>query len=348
MNRQDSASLREAREIPGDLPDAVSPQTLRNFPLAMVLADPRQEDCPIVYVNKAFTRNTGYSAEAVVGRNCRFLQGERTAERDRAALREAVVEGREVTLDILNYRADGTTFVNRLMVAPLRDEETGEVLYFLGVQTERTHPTSHAEMAADLDGQLAELQHRVKNHLAMILSLVRLEMRNRPPHEVIDILVRRVESLSLLYEEFVVSDDRRRENRIDLGAYLSRVATAVHGLDGRPTVILNIDCASVTTRFEDAAPVGLLLSELLTNAFQHGFKRCERGSVNVSLQEVGGQHGRVRLAVSDDGAGFPPDAWPSTESLGGRIARQLIERIGAELDVESGKAGTRIELTFAP
>ncbi len=348
MHRDEAAAPTVAREIPRDLPEEISRRTLYNFPLSMVLADPRREDCPIVYANKAFTETTGYSPEAVVGRNCRFLQGEKTADADRAALREAISEGREVTVDILNYRADGTTFVNRLMVAPLKDDESGQILYFIGVQIERTQPPGHAERAADLDAQLTELQHRVKNHLAMILSLVRLEMRNRRPDEVIDILVRRVESLSLLYDEFVVSDDRRRENRIDLGAYLSRVATAVHGLDGRPTVILNIDCASVTTRFEDAAPVGLLLSELMTNAFRHGFGESRGGSVCVSLQEVEERAGRVRLLVTDDGDGFDPADWPSGESLGGRIARQLIERIDADLSVESDAAGSRIELTFAP
>ena len=91
--------------------------------VAMVLTDPRQDDNPIIYVNRAFERMTGYSAAAAVGRNCRFLQGDQTSARDIDALRRALAEEQEISLDLLNYRADGEPFMNRLIISPIRNED---------------------------------------------------------------------------------------------------------------------------------------------------------------------------------------------------------------------------------
>ena len=187
--------------VPNDLPSGLSQQTIRNFPLSIVLSDPRTEDTPIVFVNEAFTRTTGYTAEAAVGQNCRFLQGEKTDPSGVREIREALEAEREITIDILNYRADGEEFVNRLMITPLR-QKTGEVGYFLGIQTQRSDYTSFSERNAELDEQLRELQHRVKNHLALVLAMIRLEAgrvgQGNDPGATFEVLSRRVETLSLL------------------------------------------------------------------------------------------------------------------------------------------------------
>jgi len=70
--------------------------------ISMVLSDPRQDDNPIIYVNDAFERMTGYSASEVIGRNCRFLQGEKTDKRDVDRIRHAIATQSEVSVDILN------------------------------------------------------------------------------------------------------------------------------------------------------------------------------------------------------------------------------------------------------
>ncbi len=78
--------------------------------MPMVITDPRQQDNPIVFVNKAFLDLTGYEEQQVVGRNCRFLQGEQTDPESVAEIRKALEEHRGVALDLLNYKADGTPF----------------------------------------------------------------------------------------------------------------------------------------------------------------------------------------------------------------------------------------------
>lgn len=101
--------------------------------VAAVVSDPRQQDNPIVACNEAFIELTGYAREEILGRNCRFLRGERTEPEQTAMLREAVSASRPVMVELINYRKDGSAFRNAVMIAPLFDER-GDLRYFLGSQ----------------------------------------------------------------------------------------------------------------------------------------------------------------------------------------------------------------------
>lgn len=103
----------------------------------ITIADARQEDQPIIYANAAFERLTGYSPDFVIGRNCRLLQGPDTDPQTRETIRRAVRRAEPCTVEILNYRKDGTTFWNRLSITPVKDER-GEVTHFIGVQSDVT------------------------------------------------------------------------------------------------------------------------------------------------------------------------------------------------------------------
>lgn len=112
-------------------------QSIDDADVSMTLADPSQDDQPLVYVNNAFEELTGYSANEVLGRNCRFLQGEDTDPAKVATLREAINNEEQVTVDISNYRKDGEKFWNRLAVKPIYDESDRLVRY-LGTQKDIT------------------------------------------------------------------------------------------------------------------------------------------------------------------------------------------------------------------
>ncbi|WP_404472192.1 EAL domain-containing protein [Vreelandella venusta] len=103
----------------------------------VIIVDALSDDLPIVYINAAFERITGYTRHAVLGRNCRFLQGEDTAPESRLELRKGINAKREVHVVIRNYRCDGTPFWNDLYISPVRDE-TGTVTHFIGVQNDIT------------------------------------------------------------------------------------------------------------------------------------------------------------------------------------------------------------------
>ncbi len=136
-------------------------------PSGIVIADPRQPDCPLVYVNEAFTRMTGYTQEEALGRNCRFLQGSGTDPVAVMELRAAVREQRGCQVLILNHRKDGTPFWNEVTVSPVRDAK-GVLTHFIGVQTDVT-----ARHMAEEERQAAQqaLQDAHANTAAILASI---------------------------------------------------------------------------------------------------------------------------------------------------------------------------------
>jgi len=102
-------------------------------PIGITLSDPFGEDNPLVYANAAFEALTGYEFEEVDGRNCRFLQGERTDPEVVAAMRDAIAAEESITVDVWNYRKDGTEFRNRVTISPIEDGD-GDVTQFVGFQ----------------------------------------------------------------------------------------------------------------------------------------------------------------------------------------------------------------------
>jgi PAS domain S-box-containing protein len=105
--------------------------------MPMVVTDPNQPDNPIAFVNRAFLDLTLYKEEEVLGRNCRFLQGEQTDPHTVDEIRRALTEERAVAVDILNYKADGSPFWNGLFVGPVFDKE-GKLLYWFASQMDIT------------------------------------------------------------------------------------------------------------------------------------------------------------------------------------------------------------------
>lgn len=322
------------------LNDDVRGITIERMPLAMVVTNPRLPDNPIVYVNRAFEKLTGYASDAAVGRNCRFLQGEGTDRQAVAALAEAVKDNKEVEVDLLNYRSDGRSFMNHLLISPIFDDE-GEISYFLGVQQR----ASAQPPVNSVDDRLREVQHRVKNHLQMVVSMIRMQAGEQPEDArgEFSTLANRVETLQLLYQEMTEAGiGSVRATKIQLGAYLSRIVSAIGFLGGKHGVRINVDADPFETSVDFAARLGLVASEVFTNALQHAFEGRDSGLVEVRVKQLSG--GVIRLRIADDGVGMPGQIdWPNGNSLGGRIVKTLIEGIGGKLSVDtSGGAGTTV------
>eukprot|EP00611_Tribonema_gayanum_P022119 TRINITY_DN4385_c0_g2_i1.p1 TRINITY_DN4385_c0_g2~~TRINITY_DN4385_c0_g2_i1.p1 ORF type:complete len:383 (-),score=143.11 TRINITY_DN4385_c0_g2_i1:308-1456(-) len=99
------------------------------------ITDPVMHDNPIVFVSDGFIDMTGYNRYEINGINCRFLQGHDTSPEDVAVIRNAINERKHARVCLLNYRKDGTTFINQFNISPLRDAN-GRLAYFIGVQME--------------------------------------------------------------------------------------------------------------------------------------------------------------------------------------------------------------------
>lgn len=105
--------------------------------MAMIITNPRLPDNPIVFVNDAFLRLTGYERDEIMGANCRFLQGPNTDRDSVRQVREAIEEQHDITIELLNYRKDGTPFWNALYLSPVVNE-TGDLLFYFASQMDVT------------------------------------------------------------------------------------------------------------------------------------------------------------------------------------------------------------------
>lgn len=141
--------------------------------MPMILTDPNLDDNPVVFANRAFQDLTGYAEGEIVGRNCRFLQGPNTDRETVAELRSAVEDHRAISVEILNYRRDGTPFWNACFVGPVFDRE-GRLLYFFASQLDVTRRRSSEQafrqaQKMEAIGQLtAGLAHDFNNLLQVI------------------------------------------------------------------------------------------------------------------------------------------------------------------------------------
>ncbi|MEQ1783944.1 MAG: sensor histidine kinase, partial [Hyphomonadaceae bacterium] len=190
-----------------------------------------------------------------------------------------------------------------------------------------------------------ELQHRVKNNLQMITALIRLEARNlrgNPAKEPFDRLAGRVESLALLYRSMSESP---ADDSIDLGTYLSQIASSVmqaHAVEG---IRLDLKVDAWPVSINVAMPTGLVVNELLTNSLKHAFLAGEGGTITLHslVTETG-----CRVTIADDGAGLPEGVqWPVPGKMTALIVQSLKQNAGASLSITSAPgAGMQATITF--
>ncbi len=156
-------------EVPLDLKD----RALEAASDGITISDLSRPDNPLIYVNSGFEQLTGYTRDSVLGKNCRFLQGPET-DRDAAqTIREAIGDQRECTVEILNYRRDGSPFWNRLSITPVRDGD-GRVTHFIGVQSDITD-------RRQAEDKLRAANVKMKNDLVTAARVQQAMLPKAPP-----------------------------------------------------------------------------------------------------------------------------------------------------------------------
>jgi two-component sensor histidine kinase len=256
-------------------------------------------------------------------------------------MRAAIESEDTVSLDVLNYKANGAPFVNRIIIAPIKDK-SGKTEYFIAFQKELTSEEREAEKGS-INEQLMEVQNRVRSDMSMIVGMIRQQTAATSVPDDYVALARRVETLQLLYEEMKLSDQQSNRDSIQMGSFISRLASAIAHSEGRPGIRMNMQIEPLEVPIEVATRVGLVVSELLTNAFQHAFERMDSGLVEIRMSQLSA--GGLRLILSDDGIGIPSKvAWPSRETMGGRVITGLIEGLEGTLHLGRGAAGSFITI----
>lgn len=117
--------------------------SIENSIVGVTICDMTLPDCPTIYVNDAFTKITGYNKEFAMGKNCRYLQGPKTNPEEVAKIRECIRTGKPYSGTLLNYKSDGSIFINQLTLTPIKNEQNTKIKYYLANQIEvkSTHKT---------------------------------------------------------------------------------------------------------------------------------------------------------------------------------------------------------------
>jgi len=169
-------------------------------PVGITITDPDEPDNRMVYANEYFRELSGYDYDEIVGRNCRFMQGEETDPETVAEIRTAIDEGEPVSTVLRNYRNDGTMFWSQLSIAPVRDE-TGAITNFVGFQedvTERVERerqltlaetlfdnTQDALFVIEVTGERAFRIQRVNDVYEELTGLSNEKIQGKSPREVV-------------------------------------------------------------------------------------------------------------------------------------------------------------------
>ena len=187
-----------------------------------------------------------------------------------------------------------------------------------------------------------ELNHRIRNNFAMITSVLELQGRSQREQAVKDALasaVGRVNVIANAHDHLLAQDPHAS---IDMREYLTGLCRNLGDAlrDVRP-IAVNVDVANILLRSDKAVAIGMVVNELVTNAFKHAFPNDRAGTVTVSLQRT--SVNELKLTVEDDGKGCPENA---AENLGSRIVRLLVQQLGATMKREAAQRGCRVLLTI--
>ncbi len=201
------------------------------------------------------------------------------------------------------------------------------------------------------DVLLAEIHHRVKNNLAVVKSLLNLQM-NSTTNEVAKATLlesmNRVGSMALIHHKLYGDNN---PNAIDFGKYASELVDEIassYSQDGfiPPTVDLEIE--ETILNLNKAVPCGLILNELLSNSFKHAFEKGQAGNIRISIGNLNGIVPKVTLTVADNGKGFDPALYSAdSTSLGMTIIDSLCGQLDGKFSYDTHPgAGTKASLIF--
>lgn len=300
--------------------------------MPMVVSDPNQPDNPIVLANQAFLHLTGYSAEEVIGRNCRFLQGPSTAPSDIDFMREELSHDADhIELELLNYRKDGSTFWNQLGISAVRDSE-GRLLYHFASQKDVTTCRRAQELEANEHRLLMEVDHRAMNALALVQGIVSLT-RAENAEDQLQAIRRRVNSLARAHQLLA----RRRWRGVDIHALVqSQIGDK---FDRRVT----LRGEAVTLAPHIVQPLALVLQELFSNAEMHGALAGVEGEVQLSWRTL---DTALQLVWVEEPVNIKEDS--SLNTVGLEIVRNVVEsQLVGQLTRENSDTTLTVELVVA-
>ncbi|MFC7019641.1 MULTISPECIES: PAS domain S-box protein [Haloarcula] len=325
--------------------------------IPLSLTDPSQEGNPLVYVNDAFEKVTGYAEPEAIGRNCRFLQGDQTDPETVATLREAIDAEEEATVELRNYRKDGEMFWNRLTVCPIYDED-GNLIRYFGSQQDITEQKEFQEQLKRerdrLDEFAGTVAHDLRNPLTVALGHVDLAYQNQTTDDVATLLetaITALERMETVIDEVLTLSEQGETIQEPEAVHLGEVVDDAWGLTETSSATL-----SLTDDIDDGSVLAdeSRLCELFENLFRNA---VEHAGPDVTVQ-VGTLAERDGFFIADDGPGLPPkdhnrifeSGYTTSDDgtgFGLAIVKQIVEAHGWEItvaDATTETGGARFEI----
>ncbi|SFL75652.1 HWE histidine kinase domain-containing protein [Methylobacterium pseudosasicola] len=319
----DAAFLRAAVEATGEA-------------ILVTSADLAEPGPLIEYANPAFTRMSGYTAEDVIGRSPRLLQGPLT---DRLALdrmRTALMAGEPFQGEALNYRKDGTTYAVEWLITPVLDGN-GQIAHWVSAQrevTERREALEHQKLL------VRELHHRVKNTLATVQAIMSSTARGSVTMpEFQQAFGGRIASLAKTHTLLT-------EDRFQSVPFRNLLWAELEPYDDGGQTRIRLEGPEVVLASEFAVPIGMAVHELTTNAAKHGALAEFGGRIEVtwSLDETPDGPRLIWVWNEQDG---PPVALPSREGFGSRLLKRVLSaQVHAEVDIDYDPDGLRVTVSL--
>ena len=297
-----------------------------------------------IAVNDRWVRMLGYGREEQIGRTSKEVGiWADPGQRDRAI--EKLVKDGALKDFPVDFKTKSGRIRSALWSAELITMDDKEVmLSFIFDYTERkVAEEALFKSLKEKETLLKEIHHRVKNNLQIMVSLISLQTMNLADDgaaETFKSLRDRVHTMALIHEQLYSSGNL---SEVDMPEYLRLLAQnigRVFRIPGRQ-VELRIEAEDILLGIDQAIPCGLLLNELISNAYKHAFTDPGSGCVRVRLRMAGHM---VELVVQDDGGGLPPD-YEARDSLGMKLIRTLVAQLRGSLEISSER-GSRFRISF--
>ena len=309
-------------------------QAISHIRMPLCISDPTQTDNPIVFANDAFCDLTGYSMEEVIGRNCRFLQGPGTTRDSIERLREVLISEELATVEIVNYRKDGSEFINALQLGPISDPD-GNLLFYFGSQFDVSSQRRKEKEAAALRSR--ELLHRLRNIVNVMAVVIKMTSRDYPGSEALrDVITGRLLALGKAHFD-TIGEDGSRESLA-----LSQIAeTILHAYAPMAGTQVVLNGPVVVLPESRVTPLTLILHELATNAVKYGALSAPQGHVDLSWHL---DCGVLNLAWQENGG--PAVIVPKREG-GSGIIRTIVGAMGGTIVFDWKADGLRVDVQMS-
>lgn len=275
----------------------VKTRAMDEAPIGLTISDSDKEDNPLTYVNDRFIELTGYERDSVIGRNCRFLQGEETADEPVEEMAAAIDDGEPVTVELRNYRADGTEFWNRVRLAPIRGSE-GRIENWVGFQEDITDRKERERQLEQSNQRLEDfasvVSHDLRNPLNVVQGRLRLALSEEDLDHVAEATDAIDRSMALIDDLLTLAREGQALGELD-EVSIRAIAEDCWGTVDTQAATLEIE--STETLRADKSRLRQLLENLYRNAIDHAGPDV---TVTVGTTNDG-------FYVADTGPGIPPE-----------------------------------------